>query len=118
MSLLRATKEVLVPTKTMPLKAAMYVWTPVMLAVQSLSGLSGAGPAEKRLNDDSPMNCGHSYPSRLELDVAEVTSCPAATLLFERILKTVANDETSNNVKMKVTFILLCVDSLPPRMIV
>lgn len=34
-----------------------------------MSDVAGAGPAEKRENDESPLNCGHSYCSK-PFDVA------------------------------------------------
>jgi hypothetical protein len=51
---LTATKEVFVPTKISPSKAVRYGCMPGMLAFQSMFDVSGAGPAEKRVNDSSP----------------------------------------------------------------
>jgi hypothetical protein len=49
-----ATREVLVPTKIIPLKAVTYGCIPDMLAIQSMFEVSGAGPAENRVNEESP----------------------------------------------------------------
>jgi hypothetical protein len=46
--------EVLVPTKIIPSKAVIYGCIPVMLAFQSMFDVSGAGPAENRVKEESP----------------------------------------------------------------
>ena len=38
---------------------------PVTFAFHRMFDVAGAGPAEKREKDESPINCGHSYWSRL-----------------------------------------------------
>ena len=85
---------------------------PVTFAFHSMSGVSGAGPAEKREKEESPMNWGHSYWSRLELDKVVVGLVWAPTMFgFDCKVKTAETDETSNNTKIIVTFALTCVDS-------
>jgi hypothetical protein len=56
----------------------------VTLAFQSKSGVSGAGPAEKRENEESPINWGHSYCNKLSLfrGAAEVEWITAFPVLF------------------------------------
>jgi hypothetical protein len=80
-----------------------------------MSDVSGAGPAEKRENDESPMNWGHSYWSRLELEeiVLLLLVCALTTLEFDCMVKTAETDETSNSTKISVTFILTCVTLAP-----
>lgn|SRR4030042_729526 len=38
---------------------------PVMFAFQSMADVAGAGPVEKREKDESPINWGHSYWSKM-----------------------------------------------------
>ncbi len=82
-----------------------------------MAEVSGAGPAEKREKEESPMNWGHSYWSRFELFAAVLTLVWALTRFgFECKVTAAETDETSNNAKTSVTFSLICVESLPPRM--
>jgi hypothetical protein len=90
---------------------------PVTFAFQSIAEVSGAGPGEKREKDESPMNWGHSYWSRLEFDeVGGELVCAPTMFWFDCSVKMAETDETSNNAKIIVTFALTCVNSLPPRM--
>ena len=88
-----------------------------MFAFQRISDVEGAGPAEKREKEESPMNCGHSYWSRFELAEFVLTLvCAPTRLELDCKVRTAETDEISNNAKISVTLILTCVDSLPPRM--
>ncbi len=64
-----------------------------MFVFHMISGASGAGPAEKRVKDASPSNCGHSYWSKLPLLAVASTSpkaleVPSARLcIFEDRIK-------------------------------
>ena len=90
---------------------------PETLAFQSISGVLGAGPAEKREKEESPINCGHSYCNKSGLEeVWVVLICALTRLVLDCKVKTAKTDETSNNANINETLILTCVDSLPPRM--
>jgi len=85
---------------------------PETLAFQSISGVFGAGPAEKREKEESPMNCGHSYWSRLEFaEVVLAFVCAFTRFEFNCKEKTAKTDETSNNAKINATLFLTCVES-------
>jgi hypothetical protein len=101
----------------MPSKAERYVCMPETLAFQSISGVFGAGPAEKRVKEESPINCGHSYWSRLEFaEVVLAFNCALAKFEFDCKEKTAKTDEISRNAKINATLIFTCVESYPPRM--
>ena len=85
---------------------------PDTLAFHSVSEVSGAGPVLKRVNEESPMNWGHSYCNKFELTALVVT----ASCAFTCIVKTAANDEMTSSVKINVTLSLVCMEPLPPRM--
>lgn len=74
---------------------------PEMLAFQRTFEVSGAGPAENREKEESPMNWGHSYCNKLELLVV-VFTCPPTCVEMPEML------ETSSNVKINVTVVLFC----------
>ena len=84
-SLLSATTEVLVPTKTLPSNAEMYVCTPVTFAFQRTVDVSGAGPAEKREKEASPMNCDHSYWSKASWAADTSVDSPETSTVFPRV---------------------------------
>ncbi len=89
---------------------------PETLAFQSMSGVFGAGPAEKREKEESPMNCGHSYWSRLGfVEVALTLVCAFTRFEFDCKEKTAKIDEISNNAKINATLILTCVEILAPE---
>ena len=67
-----------------------------------MSGVEGAGPAEKREKDESPMNCGHSYWSKMLSPVfSEVFSVAfeASTVCPFRFERAINADKSSNRVK-------------------
>ena len=107
-----ATTEVFVPTKIMPLNAERKVCMPETLAFQRILEVSGAGPFEKRVKAESPMNWGHSYCSRFELepDVA-VMLCPLVCMVNVEVTA-----EMSSNARIIVT-LLLVRRPLPPKWI-
>jgi hypothetical protein len=87
---------------------------PVTLAFQRTLDVSGAGPAEKRENEESPMNWGHSYWSRFELaEVVLSLVCAPTKLEFDCKVKTAETDEMSSSARINVTLILTCVDPCP-----
>lgn len=87
---------------------------PETLAFQRMLDVSGAGPAEKREKDESPMNWGHSYWSRFELaEVMLPLVCAPTTLEFDCNVKAAETKEISNNAKISATLILICVDRCP-----
>lgn len=75
-----------------------------------MAEVPGAGPAEKREKEESPMNWGHSYWSRFDLaEVVLALVCALTMLVFVCKVKMAETDETSNNAKIIVTFVLTCV---------
>jgi hypothetical protein len=62
-----------------------------MFAFQSMFDVAGAGPAEKREKDESPINWGHSNFSKLSLLPApvkfEVEAAALTRLLFDTAKK-------------------------------
>jgi hypothetical protein len=80
-----------------------------MFVFHKMSGASGAGPAEKRVKDGSPCNCGHSYwsksPYLAEVPFAGASEAAATLPNFGNASKvgkinsktsTVANDATES----------------------
>jgi hypothetical protein len=87
---------------------------PVTLAFQRMSDVSGAGPDENREKEESPMNWGHSYWSRLELtEVVLPLVCALTRFEFDCKVKTAETVETSSSAKINVTLILICVTLAP-----
>ena len=75
---------------------------PVMFVFHKMSGASGAGPSEKRVNDLSPWNCGHSYWSKL-LSVVLPVVLDALTTFFPIREKAIKFDTIKNDNKMATT---------------
>jgi len=91
----------LVPTKIIPLNAVIYGCIPAMLAFQSMFGVSGAGPAENLVNEESPWNWVHSYWFKVPLEAELAVTC--ALVGFAWKAESEVNDETSNSAKTTIT---------------
>jgi hypothetical protein len=88
----------------MPSNAERYGCTPVTLALQSTAELLGAGPAENRVKEESPMNWGQSYCNM----PPEVVVC-ACSVAAEAEMS-----ETKSNARRIKTWVdLFCVKCAP-----
>ncbi len=94
----------------------MYVCIPDTLAFQRMFEVSGAGPVENRVNPESPINCGHSYWSSVELAGDKFAmGCVINKVEFKCRLNTEAKrDEPRRNAKITIAF-NVCVNPLPPE---